>query len=229
MLRNLKIGSQIGLSFGLVLIIMAVVSLFALNGLRTGSQSFKVYRGLARQSILSGRVQANMLIASKAAKEFLKTRKEAHLQVFDTRFRQARDFAEEQFEAMQNAERRRLCQKLLESLDDYRDVTEKTFELMRMRDSILQQQLNPQGTQMRKDLTDIMISAFEDKDPEAAYVAGRALEGVLLGRLYMMKYLETNATDDLERVRKELGAGFEPAFEEMVRGDRQSAAEADCV
>jgi CHASE3 domain sensor protein len=175
--RNLKIGSQIGLSFGLVLVIMAMVSLFALNGLRTGSQSFKVYRGLARQSVLSGRVQANMLMASKAAKDFLKTCKEAHLKVFDTRFRQARDFAEDQFEAMQNAERRRLSQKLLESLDDYRDVTEKTFELMRNRDSILTQQLNPQGTKMRKNLTDIMISAFEDKDPEAAYVAGWALVG----------------------------------------------------
>ena len=154
---------------------------------------------------------------SKAAKDFLKTRKEGQLQVFDTRFRQARDFAEEQFEAMQNAERRKLSQRFLENLDDYRDVTEKTFELMRMRDSTLQQQLNPQGTQMRKDLTDIMISAFEDKDPGAAYVAGRALEGVLLGRLYMMKYLETNATDDLERGRKELGSGFEAAYEEMVR------------
>jgi methyl-accepting chemotaxis protein len=121
MFRNLKIGSQIGLSFALILLIMAVVALFALNGLQTGSQSFKIYRGLARQSVLSGRVQANMLIASKVAKDFLKTRKEAYLQVFDTRFRQARDFAEEQFEAMQNAERRRLSQRLLESLDDYRD------------------------------------------------------------------------------------------------------------
>ena len=154
MFRNLKIGSQIGLSFALILLIMAVVALFALNGLQTGSQSFKIYRGLARQSVLSGRVQANMLIASKVAKDFLKTRKEAHLKVFDTRFRQARDFAEEQFEAMQNAERRRLSQRLLESLDDYRDVTEKTFELMRNRDAILKQQLNPQGTQMRKNLKD---------------------------------------------------------------------------
>ncbi|MGB5330204.1 MAG: histidine kinase dimerization/phospho-acceptor domain-containing protein, partial [Gammaproteobacteria bacterium] len=34
---------------------------------------------------------------------------------------------------------------------------------------------------------------------------------------YMMKYLETNATEDLERVRKELGSGFEPIYEEMVR------------
>ena len=118
MLRNLKIGSKIGISFGIVLVIMAVVSLFALNGLRTASQSFKAYRGLARQSVLSGRVQANMLMASKAAKDFLTTRKEAHLQVFDTRFRKARGFAEEEFEAMKNAERLRLSQKLLESLDE---------------------------------------------------------------------------------------------------------------
>lgn len=69
---------------------------------------------------------------------------------------------------------------------------------------------------MRENLTDIMVSAFEDKDPEAAYAAVRALEGVLLGRLYMLKYLETNSTDDLERGRNELGAGLESAYEQMV-------------
>ena len=86
MLQNLNIGSKIGISFGLVLLIMAVAALLALNGLQTGNQSFKAYRGLARQSILSGRVQANMLIASKDAKDFLKTRKEAHLKVFDSEY-----------------------------------------------------------------------------------------------------------------------------------------------
>jgi len=78
MLSNLKIGTQIGIGFGLVLLIMGLVSLFAVNGLQTGSESFKAYRSLARQSVLSGRVQANMLMASKAAKDFLRTREETH-------------------------------------------------------------------------------------------------------------------------------------------------------
>jgi signal transduction histidine kinase/DNA-binding response OmpR family regulator/HPt (histidine-containing phosphotransfer) domain-containing protein/CHASE3 domain sensor protein/HAMP domain-containing protein len=217
MLRQLKIGTQIGIGFGLVLMVMFVVSLFAVHGLRTGSQSFKDYRRLARQSILSGRVQANMLMASKAARDFLISREDADLRVFHTRLRAAREFAREEYEAMEDPERRRLSRNLLESLDAYSGVSERVFELMRTRDTVLHETLNPQGSRMRKALTDIMVSAFEDKDPEAAYAAGRALEGVLLGRVYVLKFLETNAVEDLERVRAELGPGFDPARDRMVR------------
>jgi len=157
MLSIRKIGTQIGIGFGFVLVIMGLVSLFAVKGLQTGSDSFKAYRSLARQSVLSGRVQANMLMASKAAKDFLKTREEAHLEVFDARFRQASDFARQQSNAMQDAERRRLSERLLASLDNYRAVAEKTFELMRNRDTILQKKLNPQGKEKVRDLFFVKI------------------------------------------------------------------------
>jgi hypothetical protein len=68
MLRNLKIGSQIGVGFGLILLVMTLMVFYAVMGLETSHDSFKAYRNLARSSVLSGRVQANMLMASKAPK-----------------------------------------------------------------------------------------------------------------------------------------------------------------
>ena len=39
---------------------------------------------------------------------------------------------------------------------------------MRRRDAVLQETLNPQGTRMRQNLTEIMVSAYQDNDSEAA-------------------------------------------------------------
>ena len=54
MLKNLKLGTQIGLGFSLVVITSAFMVGFAIKELRTGSESFKTYRSLARASVLSG-------------------------------------------------------------------------------------------------------------------------------------------------------------------------------
>ena len=76
----------------LVVVISALMVAFAISELWSGSESFKTYRSLARASVLSGRVQANMLTASNAAKDFLNTRDEQHLKVFRERFQTARSF-----------------------------------------------------------------------------------------------------------------------------------------
>jgi len=86
MLKSLKICNQIALGFVLVLGVSTLMIGFALDGLRTGSESFKTYRELARASVLSGRVQANMLSASNAAKSFLSSREDEQLKVFKERF-----------------------------------------------------------------------------------------------------------------------------------------------
>ena len=222
MLKNLKISNQIALGFGIVLVILVLMIGFALEGLRTGSESFKTYRELARASVLSGRVQANMLSASNAAKSFLSTREDDQLEVFQERFDRARNFALEQQTNIADPTRRELSRELVEDLNSYRAASEEVFGLMRRRDDVLRQTLNPQGKRMRENLTQIMVSAFQDNDSEAAYVAGRALERVLLGRLYMLKFLEDNRDADVNRVEAELGPGFEQSFAEMNRAIENS-------
>jgi signal transduction histidine kinase/DNA-binding response OmpR family regulator/HAMP domain-containing protein len=216
MLKNMRIGSQLVLGFGLVLVVMALMAWYAITGLRSGSESFKEYRGLARATVLSSRVQANMLMASNAAKDFLDSRDERHLETFNDRLNSARTFAMEQRATLVDTRRREMSSDLTESLERYRAISEQVFAFMRQRDNLLQETLNPQGTRMRRNLTEIMVSAMEDEDSDAAYFAGRALERVLLGRLYMLKFLEDNKQADVERVRSELGDGFTTAFDEMV-------------
>jgi signal transduction histidine kinase/DNA-binding response OmpR family regulator/HPt (histidine-containing phosphotransfer) domain-containing protein/HAMP domain-containing protein len=217
MFSRLSIGSKIALGFTAVLSLMLLIVGFAITNLQSGSSDFKSYREFARESVLSGRVQANMLMATRAAGSFLKTRDEAYYEVYRNRIAQAKQFSVEQQEAMDNPKRKALSIELVSKLDQYRIVSEQVFKLMRERDVILNQRLDSQGVKMRKNLEAIMLSAFDDQDATASFHAGRALQAVLLGRLYVLKFLDQNKAENIDRVRTELGAGFEEKYQEMAK------------
>jgi PAS domain S-box-containing protein len=208
MLKNFAIRSKVVLGFGLILLVMASVVLFAIRGIQSSGDSFTTYRSLARSSVLSGRVQANALMASRAAKDFIRSREDSHLEIFDQRCDSAIQFASGQHAMMEDAARRELGKQLIENLESYISANRDVFQLMRRRDKLLQQTLNPQEARMRESLTKIMASANRDGDSEAAYLAGQAMEHVLAGQLHLFKFLEDNQESGIDRVREELGSGF---------------------
>jgi len=128
MLSKFSIGAKIALGFSCVVTIMLLILAFAIKGLSSSSDDFKVYREFARESVLSGRVQANMLMASRAAGNFLKTRDESFYDVFNTRITQAKGFANEQQEAMDDPERRALSVDLVNNIDQYQSVSDQVFQ-----------------------------------------------------------------------------------------------------
>ena len=71
------------------------------------------------------------------------------------------------------------------------------------------------GPQVRRDLTEIIQTAYEDGDAEASYYAADAQEHLMLGRLYAERFLVTNSTSDAERARLEL-ADADAALETLL-------------
>lgn len=52
-------------------------------------------------------------------------------------------------------------------------------------------------------LTQIMQSAAQSNNTQLAYLAGEAMRNLLLGRLYVVKYLESNELSAFDRVNTE--------------------------
>lgn len=65
--------------------------------------------------------------------------------------------------------------------------------------------LDTLGPDMRLEITEIMDTAFEDNDVEAAYYAGVVQQELMLGRLYTGKFRLTNQDYDEERALQHLG------------------------
>ncbi|WP_306150598.1 MULTISPECIES: methyl-accepting chemotaxis protein [unclassified Roseibium] len=84
------------------------------------------------------------------------------------------------------------------------------------RDEIVTGELDVHGPSIRKNLSDIMRSAYDDGDRVAAYFAGRTQEHLMLARYYGKSFLLENDDASLLRTQQEL-ASVEEELKKLAR------------
>jgi methyl-accepting chemotaxis protein len=206
MFKNLKIGVQISLGFAVVAVLLVVVSSVSYLGLTTAVTGFNDYRGLARDSNLASQVQANMLLVRLYAKDYLVNPGDRAVASFKERFAMLDKFTAEASRELQHPERAVKVKLVADEIVNYDKAFDKVVALMNERDRVVDQQLVPNGLAMRQAMTEVMESAYRDQDAETAFFAGRLQEAVLMGRLYVQKYLD----DEPRRRRRGRAQGTRP-------------------
>ncbi|WP_319470702.1 methyl-accepting chemotaxis protein [uncultured Pseudodesulfovibrio sp.] len=202
----MKLSTKLSLGFGgllALLLVLAGVSFWALN---SSSEGFTSYRGMARDTNLSGRLQANMLMVRMNVKDFIITGSDKDIQQYDEYFGKMRGFMKTAQDEIQKPERARLVDSAGEKVSDYGKYFNQIKQLRTERDILVNNVLNVQGPQMEKNLTSILTSAQRDNDMEAAFRSGLALRNLLLARLYVIKFLDDNSQASIDRVHKETEA-----------------------
>lgn len=215
MFKNLRLGVQIGIGFGAVIILLIITSFFAFNGLSSAGKGFTDYRGLARDTNLAGRLQANMLKVRISGKNFIQTHNNKFYTEFNEDFLSMNNFVKEARIEILDPVRAKNISFIADNVDDYEKNFHEVEVLMGKRFDFVTNMLDPNGLAMRENMTNIMKSAYGDGDADAAYYAGRIQEHVLLARLYVMKFLDTNDMASVNRVRKEIGPEIDSLYTEM--------------
>ena len=228
----MKIGTQISLAFGAVLALVALIEGVALLGLSSANHGFEDYRRLAQEANVAGRVQANMLLVRLNAKEYTLSRSEAAAEEFERRFALLETMLEEAIAAMEDhdPEHMDVMRLIASSVEDYREGFAELAALLDEQDRIVAERLDPNGLAMRENLTSIVESAYADRDQSAAYLAGRVQEELLLGRLYVAKFLGGGREEDVAHALEKLGPTMEPRIaqlgEELQNPERRALFEA---
>jgi len=198
MYKNLNLSRKIGLGFSLVILLILIVSAISFAGIKTASSGFSEYRNLARDSNLSGQLQSNMLMARMNVKDYLITHNEKDIEQYNTYLNTMHDLLEQAKVEIQKPERAQLVQEVENQIVNYENAFKQTVNLINTRNEIVSTQLDPNGQQMRKAMTDIILSAYQDNDASASYMAAQVQEKLLLGRLYVAKYLKSNLQEDFD-------------------------------
>lgn len=204
MLNRIPIKLQISLSFFVILALLSIVAVSAVDGLRQLTADVVTYRGLARDTNLANEVQTNLSSMRLNVKDFLITHSDKDLdqyQEYLDLMNANLDTAVVEIQAPQRAEN---VSRIIELRDDYVGRFTQVVDLVKQEDSLVDDQLNTLGTLLRQRLTDIMRSAYDDNDANAAYRAGIAQEQLLLGRLYLAKFHSTHEQDYFDRTQKEI-------------------------
>ena len=201
-LNGLRIGPRIYVGFGVVMLLLGAIAALAVFSLEGKLDSFREYRGLARDTNLVGRLQANMLMSRLGVKDFVIEANQQAIDEVRARLAKTKAFLEESKVEIQDPERAKGIATIADSIDDYEQGFDAVIALQEKRNGLVIT-LNEEGPAIRKSLTAIMDSAYGDGDIRAAYYAGRAQQHLLLARLYVQKFLIVNDRESAERAKAE--------------------------
>lgn len=215
-MKDIKIGTLISIGFVAAMVILVLVSAVAFIGLETAENGFVEYRGLARDTNLSGRLQANMLMVRMNVKDFLITNSEQDIREYQDYLSKMNEFLETAKQEINKPERASGIAKVDRMVGEYEKGFEEVIQIIKGRNEHLQN-LKTIGLDMRKELTDIMESSYRDGDTEAAYLTGKLQEHLMLGRYYALAYYNSYDKNDFDRCLQELGSKIEEKIPDFRR------------
>ncbi len=200
----MKVKSLIAVGFGGVIALLAIVALSSAVALNTAGGGFARYQALADDANLAARLESRMLLARLAVKQFIQTKERSAASRFMDEYEGLQQELRQADSDIQDPARREQVALIRNEVERYRRGFDQVVALMSERDDVVGQQLDPNGLAARLAVTDIMGSAYRDRDVEAAFRAGEVQESLLLARLYGAKFLTENRFEDLNRALTEL-------------------------
>jgi len=205
MMKNIKISTKVFTGFGVVLALLLIIAVVGFSSLNGAGENFTDYRNLARQTNEAGRVQANMLMTRMFVKNFIISASEENTKGVHERAKLTSDLIPGMKELTKNPDFLKVIDKVEGELKNYVGHFEEVTKKQAARNEQVAI-LDFTGPVMEQKLSQIMASANDDGDAEAAYRAGMTLRNLLLARLYVTKFLVENDKASVDRVMKEMAA-----------------------
>ncbi len=203
MFKQMSLAKKLGSGFSIVLLLLVLASVISFYTIENASENFTKYRGLARDTNLMGRVQANMLMIRMNVKDFIITGSDKDKRQYGEYVEKTAGFIKTAHAEIQDAKRAELVDLADDSLKEYENGFKKVEDAKDERNRLVYEILDIKGPLMENTLTDILISAEADRDMSAVLYSSLSLKHLLVARLYMAKFLDTNVQKHVDRVKQE--------------------------
>ncbi|MCG7541735.1 methyl-accepting chemotaxis protein [Pseudoalteromonas sp. OF7H-1] len=204
MLSKLRLSQQLSTSFGVMIVLMVALSSVAYIGLNGGYSNFVEYRSLARASNLASTLEANLLSLRINVLNYLKQQSKDDIEQFEQKVKLLHDALAEAKEALNQRESKQLIEKSETALVTYETAFREIMALYGRRNTVVHDGLDKIGPQMRKNISQLIESSIDMSDFEGLAAATHMQEKLLLGRLFVTKFLVSNQLDDYNRAMGEL-------------------------
>ncbi|MDQ1244113.1 MAG: methyl-accepting chemotaxis protein [Campylobacterota bacterium] len=202
----MNIKTKFTLSFAAIATLVAGMSIFIVSGIDKTSDGFTSYREMARDSVLAGHVQANMLMVRMNVKDYLEGKSQKDIDEFNHYYDETTELINEAIKDIQAPSRAPDVKKIADDLIQYKKEFHNVIALFKERDEIVENNLDVNGKNIEKLLTAVMESAQKDGDAKSALDVAKDIKTLLLARLYTSKFLLSNSDSDIDRVYKEFSS-----------------------
>jgi methyl-accepting chemotaxis protein len=203
MLKNLSIKMKLILSFLIVSILVALLAAYNLIGLNKSSDGFSNYRGLAKDSLLVSTVQANMLMMRINVLDYLNNQNNQNITEFNKYHKISTDTLKTALEEITDSKRVTKVKEIEDFLNKYKATFQDIISLINKRNEIVENNLNINGKEIEKKLSSIIVNEKNIADKDLAISTSQSIRFLLLTRLYVVKFLDTNLKNDINKAIEE--------------------------
>jgi methyl-accepting chemotaxis protein/CHASE3 domain sensor protein len=203
MFKSMKLRTQLYFGFAAMIVLLIIVAGTAYWGLSSAFDGFSEYRRLARANNRIAGFQGEMLNVRLAVRGFLANQSDKAAQDYRENFGQMMAIVKELKENVKNPERVKQVAFVDEQAAKYDSAFTQIMALAKQRQTTVDR-MGETGVALRQTATKIIDAAALNKNLEEAVMAGKLQEQLLLGRLYMTKYLESHSNDDFARAKQDL-------------------------
>lgn len=201
--KALSLKQMIFAGFGLVLALLIVLSVMSLRGTNTIGHDFTDYRQAARESLLVNDAKQELLSLRMGVFQYRINNSDEAANRVRQSVQNLIDLKDEMAAFMVNDAQIAQIAGMSDLLDGYGAGFEDVYALQSQRNELVPV-LNDSGRDARSTLSDIIDSAYNDGDIEAAYYGGVVQQHLMLARYYGEKFLLANESDDRDRTLQEI-------------------------
>jgi len=215
MFKNMTVGSRITLGFGVALVLLALIGIVGGSSLLMVGNNFSRLDEISSDAELISNTESTLLSLRLTFKDFIQ--KDGAKEIgdrFKGLFSEITGLTQKAQEEIHHPTRVPIVKRMSEGVAQYGEGFNKIEKLVAERNRLVNDQLDQIGPKIEKTLTEIMESANKDKDLAAGFYTGTAVRNLLLARLYVAKFLDTNTQERVDRVKKEL-AEVEQGFDTL--------------
>jgi methyl-accepting chemotaxis protein len=210
--KNLTIKLKLICTFLIVGILVTTLGSYSILSITKVSNGFTQYREMAKNTVLAGQVQSNMLIVSMNVKDYLANPTEDESDKFTQNLNKVTKSLELAKVEIQETKRAILVKELEKNATIYKNNFFLIGSMNQERNDIIEQNLEQNADRIEQYLTNIVDDLKENRDFESSLKTSEAINELLLARLYTTKFLQSYSKEDLKQVqdkfellRKKLG------------------------
>tara|TARA_R110000868_G_scaffold266274_1_gene525157 strand:+ start:29553 stop:31235 length:1683 start_codon:yes stop_codon:yes gene_type:complete len=185
--NHLKISTKVFGGFGVVLVLLAVMSLFAVLSISSVGDDFIRYRQIALQSNQAGRVQANLLEARVSVKGYLLTGSETSAENVKNRLSSSITLNEQLINLLDNPEYHKMAQVADEHLKSYRDAFDRIILMPAndpARDTLVTGTLDRIGPIIAENLEKLKLAVKAEQDEIGPRATKAAEQSILVTEIF---------------------------------------------
>ena len=195
----MTLGKKMLAGFAFVLALLALSSGSAFYSLQNASEGFAKYRGLARDTNLAGRVQANLVLARLAVKDYIISRGQRGLADFNERFGQALKLFHVAETEIEKPERARLVSLSGPLLEEYQQTFQQVADLIQQENQLFYIDMSAMGNDLLEQLKE------SQNRRNSLYInseLNKLTSALLLARLSALKWFDQHQDDDFNQAKE---------------------------